>query len=227
LFKAHSLLRYGIFIPLLALILYTPWSSQIDLSLSHQFYQNGQFQSQPYLHWIYHEGIIPGWILTGSAALGLILSYVYHRRFKQWRKSCILIVLTLMIGSGLMVHLVFKDHWGRPRPRQTIEFGGTQTFRAFYEPNIFHQPEPSKSFTCGHCTMGFVFFSLMLIGMHYRKKSLTVLGLGLALLLGGLLGYARLAQGGHFFSDVVISALIMWWTSLLLYQFFLKHKSGN
>ena len=66
----------------------------------------------------------------------------------------------MVVGAGFIVHTALKDHWGRPRPKQIIAFGGEQTFRPFYSPNFFHQPEPSKSFPCGHCTMGFYFFAV-------------------------------------------------------------------
>jgi len=101
----------------------------------------------------------------------------------------------------------------RPRPKQVIEFGGIQEFRPFYQPNFFHQPEPSKSFTCGHCTMGFYFFALALVvrRLNYRKTFWITLMFAFA--LGIALSLARIGQGGHFFSDTLISALIMWLTA--------------
>jgi hypothetical protein len=35
------------------------------------------------------------------------------------------ILLSVILGPGLLVNLVFKDHWGRPRPRQVVALGGT------------------------------------------------------------------------------------------------------
>jgi membrane-associated phospholipid phosphatase len=41
-----------------------------------------------------------------------------------------------------------------------------------------------------------------------------------AILLGGLLGWIRMAQGGHYFSDIVVSCLIMWLSAAVLDTFF-------
>lgn len=221
-----SLIRSGLIIPLLLLVLYAPWSGQIDRWLSHQFYHEGRFQNSLFLEIIYHYAIIPGWILAGAAAIGLIFSLVFIK-FRKQMLIYVYLLLTLGWGSGIIVHALLKENWGRPRPRQTIEFGGTQPFLPFYKPSLQDRPEPSKSFSCGHCTMGFYFFSLIFLGVLFHSRKVIWLGLGLSLLLGGLLGYARIAQGGHFLSDVIVSALVMWWTALILYYWLTRHRKSE
>ncbi len=222
LLKACLSLRNNLIVTCLFFIFFTPVSAWLDLKVSHHFYQAGHFQTSLFLEWIYHYGIIPGWFLVGYAFFGLLISF-FKKYYVTRQKDFIVIILTLALGSGLVAHLLLKDHWGRPRPRQTIEFGGSQAFHAFYQPQFFEQPQPSKSFVCGHCTMGFCFFSLFFLGIYYQKKMMALIGLLSALLLGGMLGYARIAQGGHFLSDVIISAFIMWWTALLLTQAFFSN----
>lgn len=226
LLKTCLSLRYNIIFLLLFLIFYVPLSAYLDLKVTHYFYNKGLFQTNTFLESIYHYGIIPGWILAGLATLGFILSFFYQE-FAKRRRDFLLIILTLALGSGLIGHALLKDHWGRPRPKQTIEFGGAQAFRPFYSPNLSEQPEPSKSFICGHCTMGFYFFSVFFLGLYHQKKALTYFGLIFALFLGGLLSYARVAQGGHFLSDIVMAALIMWWTALFLTYYLLIKKILN
>ena len=51
----------------------------------------------------------------------------------------------MAIGVGLFTHILLKDHWGRPRPKQVTQFGGTQEFHPFYKPNFFDQPQPSRA----------------------------------------------------------------------------------
>ena len=41
---------------------------------------------------------------------------------------------------------------------------------------------------------------------------------GFALVLGGLLGLARVAQGGHFLSDVIWAAALMWFVAYALFH---------
>lgn len=207
--------------PLLLMLLFTPQSAEWDRTVTDFFYRHGQFTSHAFFDAIYTYGLLPGWIVAGGAAVVLIGSFVFPM-LKKWRSAALFLLLTLALGPGLIVHAVLKDHWGRPRPRQVIEYGGQQPFRPYYQPNFFQQTEPSKSFPCGHCSMGFYFFALALIGKHYRKKNLYYLGLFLAFSLGGLLSVARIAQGGHFLSDTLGSALIVWLTALGLYPFSFK-----
>lgn len=207
-------------ITLVILVFFAPWSATIDLTLAHYYYENQAFSQLPLWNFIYIYGTWPAWFFTTGACVGLLLSF--QTRFKLWRIPCLYFIMTLLIGSGLIVHATLKDHWGRPRPRQVIEFGGKQVFRPFYQPQLNPSIEPSKSFSCGHCTMGFCFFALALLGRVYSNKKVEILGWGLAFSLGLLLSLARIAQGGHFFSDVLVSGLIMWWTAYLLSYIFFK-----
>jgi lipid A 4'-phosphatase len=207
--------------PLIALALLTPFTPYLDLTISNYFFQpTHHFESTPFYNFLYNYGTLPAQLLFAVSAFMLFLAS-FFKKWKQWQTPALVLVLSLLIGAGLIVHELLKDHWGRPRPKQTIEFGGQQPFRPYYDPNFFHQPEPSKSFTCGHCTMGFYFFALALVArrLHYRKTfwcaMMMAFGLGIALSI------ARIAQGGHFFSDTLISALVMWITAYVcdLYLF--------
>ncbi|WP_213155352.1 phosphatase PAP2 family protein [Neochlamydia sp. AcF65] len=200
-------------IPLISILLLTPFSSTIDLAVARYFFANGHFQSNSFLNFLYSYGMVPGWILTLFALLFLVLSYL-HPFWKCWRPYALIPLLTMIVGAGIIVDLSLKGHWGRPRPKQLEEFGGLQHFRPFYQPNFFHQPEPSKSFPSGHCSMGFVFLSLTLIGRRLRQRWLYWWGTFTSVILGALLGYTRMAQGGHFFTDVIFAAAFMWWTAL-------------
>jgi membrane-associated PAP2 superfamily phosphatase len=73
--------------------------------------------------------------------------------------------------------------------------------------------------------MGFYFFAVAFLGRYYGSKRLLYSGLLMALGLGGSLSYARMAQGGHFLSDVLFSALIVWLTTIWTYYFMLEGKN--
>lgn len=220
-------------IPILFVGVLTPFTPWLDKTISGFFYNPDalgvdRFVANRFVDFMFDYGIYPAWIVFILSTLGLIASFV-SVRFQRWQSPVLAFLLTFIIGAGFFTHLVLKDHWGRPRPKQTIEFGGSQEFRAFYSPNFFHQPEPSKSFPCGHCSMGFVFFTVALVGMRLNNKWLTYVGWTAAVLLGSLLGITRIMQGGHFFSDVVMSALILWLTALgidwLIYQDYCANDS--
>lgn len=200
----------GIFIPLLLWLAFTPWSAELDLKVSHFFYRDGAFISHPFWDWVFIYGLWPAWILFIAALFGYILSF--KQAYRSWRIPCLYLVLTFGVGSGLIIHAVLKENWGRPRPRQVAEFGGEQPFLPYYSPNIGN-PNPSKSFASGHASLGFYFFSLVLLGKLYRSKFVYWLGCGLAWGLGTLLSLTRIVQGGHFLSDIFAAALVMWLTA--------------
>lgn len=205
-------------LPILLMVLIAPFTPFLDLNIERFFYQKGVengslFVSNAYTSFLFEYGPLPAWIVIGCAAILYLLSFCWSI-WKKWRAPSLILLLTLAIGSGFITHALLKDHWGRPRPKQVTEFGGIQPFRPFYEPNFSHQPEPSKSFPCGHCTMGFFFFAVAIIGKRQNNISLYWLGMIVAITLGTALSISRMAQGGHFLSDTLMSALIMWLTAL-------------
>lgn len=206
--------------PLIALLLIAPFLNWIDWSLTSYAYKIGNdpvehFVSHPFLDFIFDYGTVPATFTAALSAIAILLSYLF-KRFRALRAPALTLLLTFAIGAGLLINGTFKEYWGRPRPKQVEEFGGTQAFRPFYLPNLSSQPQPSKSFTCGHCAMGFYFFSLAFVGIQLRNRKVIMLGFGLALILGILLSATRILQGGHFFSDTLFSAVIMWYTTLLM-----------
>ncbi len=155
--------------------------------------------------------------LTGLIALfslGCILYPKAFRCFSDARMAGILLLLSTALGPGLLVNAVFKDNWGRPRPRETTEFGGSQSY---VPPFLYNSKGNGKSFPCGHCSVGFVLAApaLLLVSRRHRNAWITI-----ALMLGIALGISRMAAGGHFLSDVIASALItfiaIWIASLAL-----------
>lgn len=206
--------------PLIFIILIAPLSAPLDLAIERYFYSDQQFQSNHFLTFVYTFGMVPGWILAVVSLLLFLLSFIYPY-WKKWRPFLLLPLLTITMGAGIIVSS-FKDHWGRPRPRQIEEFGGKQQFRPFYQPNFLQESEELKSFPSGHCSMGFLFFSLIFMGKRARHRGLFWIAIVSTIVLGLLLGYTRMAQGGHFFSDVILSAAVMWWTALFSDWFLFK-----
>lgn len=200
-------------LPILAMAAITPFTPALDLAASRYFFHSPQgFTSNAFFTFLFKYGFYPANITALAAGVVLILSFFFST-CKTWRKPALVLVLTMVIGSGAIVHAILKDHWGRPRPKQVIEFGGSQPFRPYYKPNFFNKPEPSKSFSCGHCSVGFYFFALAFVGRRLNSNLLFWTGLFLALTLGILLSLTRIVQGGHFFSDTLVTALIMWLTA--------------
>jgi lipid A 4'-phosphatase len=211
--------HYRWIFPCLLVAIVAPVFTYIDLSAAQTFFEMGKvsgqdFYNNTFFNLLYRFGPWPALLLFFVATIAFVGSF-FISYLKKYRRPALCLFLTMALGSGLIVHAVLKDHWGRPRPKQVIEFGGNQPFRPFYEPNLFDKTEPAKSFPCGHCSTGFYFFSLALILRRIGEYRLAKITFFTTLFWGGLIGLTRMVQGGHFFSDVVMAGLIMWLTALV------------
>ena len=188
----------------------------LDRTISSHFYtpEQGWFLArQPLWDWLYRYGTIPGILLTLTALLIWLASFALPR-LQAWRRPCLVVVLTTVLAAGFLVNSVLKQYWGRPRPSQTISYGGNWEYRPVFPPGT---PGKGASFPCGHCTMGFVF--LAAAGFHRRSRLLSIGGVVTGITLGSLLSAARVVQGAHFTSDAIWSLGVvgMTATALILY----------
>lgn len=127
--------------------------------------------------------------------------------FKQW----FYLVATSIAGPLLITNVLLKNNWGRARPREIQEFGGSLEFTPAL--HISDQCQTNCSFVSGEpSSMFMIFLSLAFILPAKRKLMLL-----LALIFGALSGLMRIGQGGHFLSDVVFAGLLMALIAALLY----------
>jgi membrane-associated PAP2 superfamily phosphatase len=166
----------------------------------------------PFWKALYYGGTVPA-ALAVFAALGLYLWSWRRPSLAPWRKVSWFVTLSGLIGPGVITNAVIKELWGRPRPRELSEFGG----RSGFEP-VFSYDASSEglSFPCGHATMGFFFLAGYFLFRRHRRGLADGFLFG-SLVAGGLMGIARMAQGAHFFSDVVWAAVVCWYTPMGLY----------
>lgn len=116
----------------------------------------------------------------------------------------IFVLLVLALGPGLVVNTVLKDHWGRARPSQVVEFGGSQAFTA--APLPANACDKNCSFASGHASVGFALIAFSFLTADRRRR--RAIG-GSAVAAGAVIGLARIMQGAHFLSDVVFAGFIV------------------
>ena len=162
--------------------------------------------------WLYKYGTIPGLLLSLGSLIGYCLC-IARNRDKEWTRIFLVILLTSIVGGGLIVNAALKNYWGRPRPNQTEDFGGRWQYHPVYEPGI---PGKGKSFPCGHCTMGYLFITFL----YLRRKTPVIAGIGgvFGFVYGTAIGIGRVLQGAHFPTDVIWSFGIMLLVSMAAYR---------
>lgn len=131
------------------------------------------------------------------------------------------LLFTLAIGPALIVNYGLKDNFGRARPHQIVEFNGEKQFtRALV---ISDQCQKNCSFSSGHAAMAFYFTALAFIA---RASLFNVIFIG-GIIFGSLVGYIRIIMGGHFISDVAVSAFIVILVNYMVYLRWEKFKQNR
>jgi membrane-associated phospholipid phosphatase len=139
------------------------------------------------------HGMVAGVVCAGCVVLAL-LRYLSAR-------TAVYLTPAYLLGPGLLVNVILKNHWGRPRPGEVIEFGGTLPFVNWWDPG---GACPSNcSFISGEAAAAaWLFGPAMLAPPRWRPLTMS-LAAAFFVLTSGL----RLATGGHFLTDVVIAGL--------------------
>ncbi len=171
-------------------------------------------EKNTFLRFLYNYGSWPGAIAVIGALVLMVLSY-FKGALVRYRVYSIFLILALLIGPGFIINSVLKVHWGRPRPREVREFGGKWEYQKLFQKG---ESGRGKSFPCGHCSMGYFFFAFYFIFKSKRRR-LAFLFLLFGLIYGSMIGFSRMALGGHFPSDVLWAAFISFLVPLVLYYF--------
>ena len=185
---------------------------ELELKLSHLIYQDNQWETgnENLWHWFYKWGPTP----SNLSGIFCLIYWFYQkviRKAENINTGLILFpLLTLLIGPGIMVNLVGKELWGRPRPVNCIEFGGKYQFKHVSEPCYSSN---QKSFPSGHAASG---FHICALSIYFRKKW-KFYSFYFFASWGILISTARLLQGGHFISDIFGAIILVALTFVLLY----------
>ena len=178
-----------------------------DMRLARLIYADGNWQGIDAFPWqfIYNYAAIPGFIVAGCGLIVLLAGFML-KPLAAYRKQALFYILLLALGPGLVINVILKDNLGRARPREVIELGGKYEYT-----QIWQRGETGKnsSFPSGHASSAFYLIAPWFI---YRNRKIipASIALGGGLAYGSLVGFARMLQGGHFFSDVV-------WAGFLVY----------
>lgn len=187
----------------------------VDLKMASLFYQPGAGfpigRQQPW-KFLYDFGVYPAYSM-GVLALLIAVAGYFRPSLISIRRQALFIAVLLIIGPGILVNSIFKDHWGRPRPMQVDIFGGNLSF---YQP---WQPGPASrnaSFPAGHPSAAFYMSAPYFVMREKKQRSKALLWLWGGILFGVIMGIARVIQGGHFVTDVIWSAGFVYLTAMVL-----------
>lgn len=175
----------------------------VDLAVSALFHSDAGFalSQDPALKMLRKSS---SWVM-GAMLLGLIVTFVgglirNPRRLSNAARRALVLIAGLALGSGLVVNGLLKSQWGRARPIQIETFGGHADFtRAWQWSN---ECLSNCSFVSGEgSSAAWMVAVVALMTPPFLRPWLLPLALG----YGWALSLNRIAFGGHFLSDIMLS----------------------
>jgi membrane-associated PAP2 superfamily phosphatase len=175
----------------------------LDLAIASLFYDptTRQFsgQNSP-ASMVRDHGVIAVTTCIGCIALA-------GTKYLPWRlpsipaRAAVFLTLSLLLGPGLLVNGILKEHWDRPRPVDVTQFGGTKAYVDWWNPT--GACERNCSFVSGEAaTAAWMFGPAMLVPVPWRAAALAA-----AATFTAAMSVLRMSVGAHFFTDVLLGAL--------------------
>ena len=185
--------------------------SGIDIRFSRLFFDQGFTMANQAWAALLHASV--DWFIYGSVA-SIGVAYAFNRlaRRNLWGmdgKKVVYLLLVLALGAGLIVNGILKEGFGRARPKDIVEFGGTAHFTPAYF--VSDACDHNCAFSCGDCAGAF--FALAFAMAISRKRAVVAAAVG----YGVLVSASRIASGSHFLSDTIVSFFVMLIISDALY----------
>lgn len=129
-----------------------------------------------------------------------------------------MIIVSFVAGPLVLVNMILKSYWGRPRPAHITEFGGTSDFIPPYY--ISDQCQSNCSFVSGEgsaiATAGILLgIATWTIFPKHRKMAI-----GFVVIISFIGISLRYIKGRHFVSDSLLATLFCAIIILVIYQLF-------
>ena len=153
-------------------------------------------------------------LLVLFAALALGLWALWRRGPPLWgipARVWWFVVALYLTGPGLVVNLILKSHWGRARPADVAEFGGSALFTAPLERagQCLHNCSFVSGEGAGVMALAIsvmVILTTALPRLHRGDRLAAQITLGVLVAVGAGM---RVMTGRHFLSDTLLSMLIV------------------
>lgn len=194
---------------------------ELDLKITALFF-DAQTHTFPLKSWlpavIYRDvAMVIAWLFVLPAIIALIAKmFRPDRPMFMSPRSASFLALTMLLSAGVLTNFTFKAFWGRPRPVAVQQFDGPLEFKAWWDPSGTC-PKNCSFFSGEGATSFWTYAPAALAPPAWRPLAMTA-----ATVFGAVTGGFRITFGGHFFTDVAISALVsflvVWLMHGLMYR---------
>lgn len=196
---------------------------RIDWWVSSLFFdpESGHFPLRD--HWflekVMHAGVKNAVVGVGLLVLAAWIASFRLKRVSKWRPLLLFLFVAMVLSSSVIS--LIKSTSGKHCPYDLEQYGGTVPFVGLLE-RLPQGVNAGKCWPGGHASAGFCLFAFYFAALKLARRRMAAAMLTGSLLLGLVLGMGRVAQGAHFVSHNLWSALISWLVILALYELLLR-----
>ena len=150
----------------------------------------------------------------------LALTLLKRPRLNLSPRDWLFQLLIFLGGPGIIVNGLLKRFWGRARPFQTTNFGGTEDFTPAWVINPAGHGNLSfvSGEMAGATALAICLIMILRANQTRLGANLYRIGLAISLSLPLFTAWQRMAAGRHFLSDVVIAALLIGLLAAVLHR---------
>lgn len=192
------------FLTVVALSLYFALLPGVDLAVSALFFSPDAgfaLAGDPILRGLRKSSTwILGLMLLGLIGEILVPLHRNPRRLEGWGRRAAVLVFGLVFASGFLVNGLLKSMWGRARPVQIEAFGGDSDFTRAWQ--LSDNCASNCSFVSGEASSAAWMAAVVLLMVPAPWRRWALPGV---IAYAGALSLNRVAFGGHFLSDVLLS----------------------
>ncbi len=157
------------------------------------------------------------WALVAPAIIAFVVKLIRPvKPLMMSGRAMVFLMVTMLLSAIIISNVIFKGHWGRPRPVVVTEFNGPLEFKAWWDPR--GACPKNCSFFSGEGATAFWTYAPAALTPPQWRPIAYVAATAFGLATGGL----RMAFGGHFFTDVLFSGiasfLVIWLAYALIYR---------
>jgi membrane-associated PAP2 superfamily phosphatase len=150
--------------------------------------------------------------LMAFACLPVLFWPSIHKRNPLLYRTAAVVVLTAVLGTGLINQVIVKQVADRPRPRDTMAAMMAD------QPIVYSTEFRGNSMPSGHAGQAFVLMAPFFV-LRRSRRTLANAALGIGALAGAVVGTGRMVAGAHYISDVIVAggivlltaATVAWW----------------
>src|SRR5947207_6024878 len=194
---------------------------QLDVTLARFFYDETTrrfaFSPSGAAEFVRRSAMWIAWGFAAPAILAPLLKLIWPQKpLIIPGRAALFLLSTILLTAIVLPNVIFKKHWGRPRPITTIEFHGSQPFKPWWHPRGSSRHQ--GSFFSGEAATAFSTYAAAALAPASLRPAAFVA----PTLIGLTTGALRMAFGAHYASDVIAAGLaaflVPWFMHGVIYR---------